>query len=270
MTTATAIQRDITIGDCRLILGDMRAVLPELRESEGVRAHMVLSDPPYALTSGGNTTGEMGGCFAKGRYDNSGALFDLVDWSDMAPLIREILRDDADAVIMTSDRELHRAQAAFMGAGFGFHRLLVWDKVTATPNRWYMPNAEFALYLYVGAARRIADCASKSMIRVRQKDVSQWFHGPDVAHAARVAHPTEKPVELMRYWLENSTRVGELVVDPFMGAGSTLLAAAATGRCAIGIEKDEKWFNVAVARLQAALNEPSFDLSAPAKSAEVA
>ncbi|QRF66364.1 DNA-methyltransferase [Ponticoccus alexandrii] len=240
----------VEIGDCLLINGDMREVLPVLTS----RAKLCLSDPPYPLTAGGNSTGEMVGCFAHGVYDNSGALFDLVEWSAMAPLIFDALAPDADAVIMTSDREEGRARAAFEQSGFAFHRLLIWDKVTATPNRWYMPNCELALYLYKGRARRITDCASKALIRCPQRDVSHLYLPRDLAPEERRPHATEKPVALMRYWLENSTDAGDLVLDPFMGAGSTVIAAAQAGRPAIGIEKDPKWFRVACARVAEAVD----------------
>lgn len=244
----TGIREDITVNGVRLILGDMREVLPELDE----RADMVLSDPPYRLTTGGNTTGEMAGIFAPGRYDNSGELFDMVEWADMAPLIFGALADNADAIIMASDREEARARLAFEAAGFGFHRLLIWNKGTATPNRWYMPNVELGLYLYKGAARPINDCSSKALIACPQVDVSHHYLPDDLSPDERSGHPTEKPVELMRHWLVNSTEPGGLVLDPFMGSGSTMVAAIKAGRRAVGIEKNPKWFSVAVARAREA------------------
>lgn len=257
----TAIQRDITIGTCRMILGDMRDVLPKLKP----RAKLGLFDPPYRITSGGSSTGEMGGCFAKGAYDNSGALFDMVEWAEMAPLVYSALADDADAIVMVSDREEGAARAAFAAAGFGFHRLLVWDKITATPNRWYMPNCEFALYLYKGRARRITDCSSKALIRCPQQDVSHLYLGADVPSDQGRPHSTEKPVALMAHWMGNSTDPGDLVIDPFMGSGSTIVAAARTGRAAIGIEKDPRWFDVACARVAEATERAQMEMpvSAP-------
>lgn len=240
---------DITLGPVRLICGDMREVLPRLEDG----ADMVLSDPPYRITSGGNTTGEMAGCFDRAVYDNSGELFDMVEWADMARPIFHALKPDADAVIMSSDRELQPARAAFEAAGFGFHRLLVWDKGTATPNRWYMPNCEFALYLWKGKARRIEDCGSKALRRCPQKDASASFVSDAAPERYRKGHPTEKPVALMEYWMGNSTKPGQVVLDPFMGAGAVPLAALRSGRRAIGIEKDPWWFECAVNRVERAI-----------------
>ncbi|MGH1447416.1 MAG: DNA-methyltransferase [Cognatishimia sp.] len=259
----SAILKDVQIGPCRMILGDMREVLPCL----DVRAKLCLSDPPYRITSGGNSTGEMAGCFAKDAYNNSGELFDMVEWAEMAPLIHAALADDADAIIMTSDREMGGARNAFEAAGFGFHRNLVWNKITAAPNRWFMPNCEFGLYLYKGLARRINDCSSKALITCPQKDVSHLYIPKDFFVDGRrpKPHATEKPVQLMAYWMGNCTDAGDLVIDPFMGAGATIVAAAQSGRAAVGIEKNPMWFEVACARVAEAVERCQFDLftSAP-------
>jgi DNA modification methylase len=67
-------------------------------------------------------------------------------------------------------------------------------------------------------------------------------------------HPTEKPVPLLRELIEASSRMGEVILDPFAGAGSTLLAAKAEGRRAVGVELEERYCEIAAKRLaQAAL-----------------
>ena len=252
----TAIQRDITIGDCRMILGDMREVVPELQGQlkPKDRPTLCLSDVPYRLTSGGKTTGEMSGCFAKDEYDNSGELFDMVEWSEMAPLMFNVLADNANLLVMTSDREEPTARHAFESVGFGFHHLLVWGKNTCTPNRFYMASCEFGLFMYKGRARTITDPGSKQLTGCPQVDVSDKYIPKHHFEGGRrpSPHPTEKPVALMTHWLTNSTDIGDLIIDPFMGSGSTIVAAARTGRAAIGIEKDPKWFEVACARVKEA------------------
>lgn len=245
MTAAT----EFSDARCRLFQGDMRDILPRM----GVQVHMVMSDPPYRLTSGGNSTGEMSGCFARGQYDNSGALFDMVDWAEMSAPIFAACRADADAVIMSSDRELQDARAAFESTGFRFHRLLVWDKGTATPNRWYMPNVEFALYLWKGKARTIGNPASKALIKAPQRDVSAHYL-PDWAEPGQLGHPTEKPVALLEHWIRNSTDPDDWVLDPFMGSGATGVAALRAGRRFIGIEKSPLWFEVSKSRVAEALD----------------
>ncbi|WP_407496820.1 DNA-methyltransferase [Pseudooceanicola sp. MF1-13] len=252
------IEREITIGNIRLIQGDMTQVLPGL----DLQADMVLSDPPYRIVKGGNKTGEMRGCMSRDQYDNSGELFPIVEWHDMAPLFYNALAKDADAVVMTSDREGHAARTALQDAGFGFHRTLIWNKGTATPNRYYMPDCEFGLYMWKGRARTISDCGSKALTRYPHSDVSHLYipksHYVDGRRPA--GHPTEKPVGLLRKWLTNSTDAGGLVLDPFFGSGSTLVAAALSGRAAVGIELNPMWFDVAVARVREAVEAAQFDL----------
>lgn len=63
-------------------------------------------------------------------------------------------------------------------------------------------------------------------------------------------HPTQKPVAVMKYIIEHATKAGDTVLDPFMGAGSTALAARASGRKFIGIEIERRWFKAAVQRLK--------------------
>ena len=66
-------------------------------------------------------------------------------------------------------------------------------------------------------------------------------------------HPTPKPVELVKHFIRLHTQVGETVLDPFMGAGTTLEAAKQMGRKAIGIEIEEKYCEIAVRRLAQAV-----------------
>lgn len=224
-----------TFGSCTLVQGDMREVLPGLSE----KAALICTDPPYLLTTGGNTTGEMGGCFARDTYDNSGAWFPVVPWDEMAPILFAAARADADAIVMSNDRNLCEAETALRGAGFRFHRTLVWDKGSVTPNRWFMQGLEFAFYGYKGRARTISDKATHPLFRVRQVD--------------ETPHPNEKPIAMLQRWIELTTDPGDLVIDPFMGSGSTAIAALRAGRRFIGVEVLPKWFEVASARLERAV-----------------
>lgn len=63
-------------------------------------------------------------------------------------------------------------------------------------------------------------------------------------------HPTEKPISLMGILVTNSSNAGDVVLDPFMGAGSTGVASLETGRKFIGCEIDEKYFDVAKERIE--------------------
>lgn len=231
--------REEIIGDARLILGDCREVLPTLAKSD-----LALTDPPYRVTSGG--FGDLEGGFSgwiKDSYDNKGAIVDCdIDWSEWLDLLPAALRDDAQIYVFSNDRNLPAAWAAAEAAGFKFHRLLTWDKRAALPNRWYQQTCEFVWFGRQGRAFMIADPSSKALQSVFQRDESD--------------HPTEKPVGLCQLYIENSTTPGGVVLDPFMGSGTTGVAAIKSDRRFVGIELTERWFDVACRRIEKAANEP--------------
>lgn len=220
----------------KLILGDSIEVMRDMITKKE-KIDLICVDPPYKLTSGGNTTQEMGGCFARDEYDNSGEIVDCnIEWCDFMPLLYEAL-NHGHAYVMCNNRHVPNMLNAAADAGFKFHNLLVWDKHSPTPNRWYMKNLEFTGFFYKGKAKFINNCSSKQLIRIPQIDITD--------------HPTEKPVMLMRHYIENSTKMGDVVLDSFMGSATTGIAAIKAGRKFIGIEKNEKWFNIAVERMEA-------------------
>ena len=71
-------------------------------------------------------------------------------------------------------------------------------------------------------------------------------------------HDTEKPIALMRTLITNSSNSGDIVLDPFMGIGSTIIASKLEGRDAIGIEMDEKYFKVAKERIENTIEPLNF------------
>jgi site-specific DNA-methyltransferase (adenine-specific) len=237
----------VQIGAATLYLGDCRECLADVAP-----AKLLLVDPPYKVTSGG--FGELEGGFSgwiKDSYDNKGAIVACdLDWSDWLPLAHRLLSDDAHAYIFTNDRNLPAAWEAAEEAGFKFHRLLTWDKKTALPNRWYIQNCEFVLFMRKGKAFQIAQCGSMALQSIFQRDQSP--------------HPTEKPVPLLRLYIDNSTKPGDLVLDPFMGSGSTGVAALQAGRRFIGCELDPKWFDIACKRIEDAQRQGDMFIEAAA------
>lgn len=223
--------RIVHVGGCVLIEGDARDILPQL----GSVADLAVTDPPNRLTSGGNTPGAMGGKFDSEEYDNTGLLMEVVEWSEIGGPIYRALKPDADCYVMAEDKNLFAAHGGFLGAGFKMHSLLVWDKISPSRTRYYMKDAEFTLYMWKGKARDIANGGDKRITRM---------HRPKDA-----VHTTQKPIELMAQYIANSSKPGDVVLDPFMGSATTLLAATQLGRKSIGIEIDPNNFDIAVERL---------------------
>jgi site-specific DNA-methyltransferase (adenine-specific) len=236
----------VQIGDCTLYLGDCLEILPTLAPVD-----LLVTDSPYKVTSGG--VGNLEGGFSgwiKDSYDNKGSIVRCdLDWSDWLGAAYAALTESAQAYIFSNDRNLSIARAAAEAVGFDFHRLLTWDKKTALPNRWYIQNCEFVLFMKKGRARQINDCGTMALQSVFQRDESN--------------HPTEKPVSLVEVYVRNSTDHGQLVLDPFMGSGTTGVACANLGRKFVGIEIDPGHFETACRRIERAYANPTLLIERP-------
>ena len=230
------------IGNATLYLGDAMEVLPTL---SGM--NLVCTDPPYLVSKGGfasnlQSEGGFGGWMK--NYGNQGDIVECdIAFSDWLPLVFSALADQAHAYFMTNGRNVKDMQAAAEAAKFRFHTLLVWDKRAALPNKYYQNVTEFGLFMFKGKARTINDPSSKNICSIFQRDSSP--------------HPTEKPVELMRYWIDNSSSAGNTVLDPFMGSGTTGVAALQGHRSFVGVEKSQRWFDMACRRIEDAQRQGS-------------
>ena len=239
----------VTIGAATQYCGDALEIMPQLQPVD-----LVLTDPPYLVSKGGFASnlqleGGFGGWMKD--YGNQGDIVDCgLSFDDWLPLAFNALGERAQAYFMTNGRNLKDMQTAAERAGFRLHTVLVWDKRTALPNKYYQNVTEFALFMFKGKAFTIADPASKNLVSIFQRDESN--------------HPTEKPVELMSFWLRNSSKFGDLVCDPFMGSGTTGVAAIRAGRSFIGIEKDPAHFATACKRIEDAQRQSDLFIGAAA------
>ena len=220
------------LGDVTLYCGDMRDVLPFLNPVD-----CVVTDNPYKLTSGGKNTGQMKGIFDPAVYDNSGSLCRSdIDWDDWLPLCYKVLKNNSHAYFFANDKNLENLLNKPKKHGFKRHTLLPWIKGNKIPNRWYMLEDEFVALFRKGLARPINNCG----------DGQNLF----VSNLRGKTHPNEKPVKLMQKLVLNSTQPGEVVLDPFIGLGTTAIACLETGRKCIGIEIEKDIFDKAVARVE--------------------
>lgn len=223
--------KEVIIGDARLIHGDSMEVMPRLGEC----ADMVFTDPPYKLTSGGN--GEYVEWQIAHDYENTGDVVTCnIDWPDFMPLLFKAMRGNSHCYTMCNNRHVEDMLKAARESGLRFHNLLTWDKGSCTPNRFYMKNSEFVGFFFKGKAKYINDCSSQQLIYCPQENYGN--------------HPTTKPTALCEYYVRNSSNEGQTVVDPFMGVGSTAIACLKAGRKFIGVEIEEKWFDLAVKRVR--------------------
>lgn len=172
-------------------------------------------------------------------YTKQGKLFkhNNIKFSDWLPEVYRVLKDGTHCYVMINPRNLKDLQTDAENAGFIFQQLIVWDKGNQTPNKFYLNAYELILMLRKGKAKRINNMGTKNILRV-----------PNILLTKK--HPTEKPSSLMKILVENSSQPGETVLDPFMGVGGVGIACMETGRNFIGIEIDERYFNIACERIE--------------------
>lgn len=205
----------------QLLTGNSIEILTDLA-NDSDRADLLFSDPPYKLTSGGKNSNSMGGKFASDKYNNNGVLMHITPWREMPEPFLAACRPDCDAYIMGNGKNIFQAHNEFVKAGWKLHDLLHWKKESPSRAPFYMKNTEYILYLWKGRARHINNGGTtQDLIFPRPKNA---------------IHQTQKPIELIQVMVENSTNEGELVLEPFSGSGSTLVASMRSNRRSLGIE----------------------------------
>lgn len=224
----TAIIREVTIGDCRLIQGDCLEVMKELGEVDAV-----VTDPPYGIGEGNKKGQSRVNQAAPKQYAGTDG------WDDTPATINHI-----NAIKGISQHQIIFGGNYFEGLG-PTSCWLVWDKQNGDSD---FADCELAWTNLKKAVRRIY-WRWNGMIR----------KGDDVRE-----HPTQKPVGVME-WCLTHVKDAETILDPFMGSGTTLVACAKMGRKGIGIELDADYFDIACKRVEEAYKQPDLFVAPPPK-----
>jgi len=137
--------------------------------------------------------------------------------------------------------------------GLAFKQMVVWDKGPIGMGWHYRRSYETILV----AQRQGAKCAWFDDSHCIENIIRPGDYGIRKIIPSKDQHPTQKPVELAAHFIRLHTRPGDTVLDPFMGSGTTGVAAVKLGRNFIGIEISEEYFEVAQARIAEAQRQPA-------------
>lgn len=224
-----------------LYLGDSLDVLPEL-ETNSVDA--VITDPPYSSGGRRENARSVRRSMNRTMSDDDWIAGDAMSTGGFVWLMRAIATRSRPALkpgahfLAFIDWRMHGNLAgALESADLRQHPTLVWDKTHFGMGAVFRNQHEWIVHFSNGSP---ADPV--------RRDMGNVLRCPPVRDGD---HPTEKPVGLMGSLLSVVVPVGGVVLDPFMGAGSTLVAAKMLGRRAIGIEVDERFAEKAAVRMQA-------------------
>jgi site-specific DNA-methyltransferase (adenine-specific)/modification methylase len=222
----------VQIGDATLYLGDCREILPTL-----ARVDAVITDPPYGIL---NLAGDVAGAVVRKspRQMGSGTLKNRllnqsnVEW-DVAPTAEtfDVLRGMSTSQIIWGGNYFPLPPA---------RAILVWDKEQPWEN---FSQVELAWSNLSRPAAIFKESATRG--------------------TPNKAHPTQKPLSLMA-WCVAFVPTASTILDPYMGSGTTGVAAVQQGRSFIGIEREPKYFQIACKRIEDAQRQESlFEPPAP-------
>lgn len=227
-----------TIGPATLYLGDCRDILPTLPKVDAV-----ITDPPYGITYVSSWRKQ--GPTAMLANDDTAPVDAVLGMADR-------LRDGGAIYLATRLDVSAQWIDAIRGAGLTLKTPIFWDKGNHTSGDLDGDfGAQVEMFLFAHKVRHI-------------------LRGPRIANLWRVPrdpagdHPTPKPVALMGQMVRCSTDPGGIVLDPFVGSGSTGVAAIGEGREFIGCEIDPRFFDIACKRIALAVAESKQRLFDPA------
>jgi site-specific DNA-methyltransferase (adenine-specific) len=232
----------VVIGDATLYLGDCMEVLPTLGKVDAV-----ITDPPYSVSLAGSS-----GSFTRIGKKGTRALSFFEGDTDWAAMTQTVLERIGAAIELgplsvycwCGHRQFGPLTELLEASGYST-RFLVWRKTCpapAPPRSGWQSGAELCLYGYK-PGRHFADGMFNNVI-----DSDSFRFG----QPGKVDHPTQKPLKTITPLMEVSTLAGALIVDPFMGSGTTGVAAIQMGRKFIGIEREPKYFDIACKRIEQA------------------
>jgi site-specific DNA-methyltransferase (adenine-specific) len=250
MTRAETIAEGVT-----LYLGDCREILPLVGKVDAV-----LADPPYGIP---HAFGEQKGHGRKGTralqfaWDGPGATAAVLEACALAASL-------ADAQLWFCG--LHQASFiadTLLKAGM-VSKAGAWVKECPPPagaGNWWPSGFELAVYAYRAGAWFGDTDPKRSNVWLAD---SYRFGQP-----GKVDHPTQKPLDLIKRLVTAIVAPRGVALDPFMGSGTTGVAAVATGRRFIGIELEEKYFDIACGRIDEAARTPDLFIEKPKPPSQV-
>lgn len=232
-----------------VLLGDCLEIMEQIPEKS---IHAVVTDPPYC--SGGfseaaktqakgqglrSETIKEVGWFCNDSMTTGGLVWLLRRMSNEA---YRILKHEGSLCLFTDWRMYPHIAPALESSGFRLKNMIVWNKGSPGLGRGFRPQHEIIIHLTKGKGefycKRTGNVINLKRINPKTR-----------------LHQTEKPVELMAKLIQVVTPEGGIVLDPFLGSGSTAEACITSGRYFIGIEKDSHFVEVARNRVNSLLRQ---------------
>lgn len=217
-----------------------------LASLENESVDLICTDPPYESMEKHRAQGTT--TRLKKSKASSNEWFDIMPNAQLPALVSElyrVLRIDRHAYIFCDDDTSDIVKSLALEVGFTRAKRLVWNKLAIGMGYTYRAKYEFVLFLQKrrksGKHRKLKNLGIPDVLDYKR------LKGPN-------CYPTEKPVELMEMFVSQSVEPGELVIDPFYGAGPVALAAIRHGCDFAGTDTSERAYEVASSRVREELD----------------
>jgi site-specific DNA-methyltransferase (adenine-specific) len=255
--TSSPYYRD---GSFELLLGDCREILSRLPADS---VDLIFADPPYNLSNGGFT------CHSgrrapvdKGSWDESrGTEEDFSFQREWITACRRVLSESGTIWISGTYHSIYACGYALQLQGFHILNDICWYKPNAPPNlsgRYFTASHETIIWARKSSSARHTfnydetkngDWPEDPLKKPGRQMRSVWSIPSPRGDEKRFGkHPTQKPCALLKRIILSSSNTGDLVLDPFTGSSTTGLAACSLGRRFIGIDTNQEYLDLSIAR----------------------
>jgi len=221
----------------KIHLGDCYELIKQIPDKS---IDCIYTDIPYLFADGGCSDSALSQRIKKLKEQDLKGITSGIDWSILDEFVRVMKR--INCFIWCSKEQILHILNYFKAKGCMFE-ILTWNKSNPTPmtNNTFLPDIEYCLYF------RESGVPLNNGYELKSK----WYISPiNKRDKDTFGHPTIKPLELVKRHLQHATQENDIVLDPFVGSGTTVIAAKEIGRNYIGIEIEQKWYKVACDRLE--------------------
>lgn len=226
---------------------DFKLVLNSVHEE----VDLILTDPPYSISKktgfkhlGKNSIERFAVSMDFGKWDKK-----EINLKTFSELSFQALRKGGTIICFYDLWKITKVQEAFISAGFKMIRLIIWEKTNPVPlnsHNNYLSNSREVAILGVKGGKPTFNSKYDNGV----------YHFP--IHREKRIHPTQKPLQLMETLIKKHSKTNDLVIDPFLGSGSTAVASLKLKRRFIGGDKDRSYVEKAKKRIEEEFNKERF------------
>ena len=209
---------------------------------------LVLTDPPYNISQKNKIYRD----YRSGK--RADISFDFGEWDydfDPIPFLEEtkrLLKPYGQWLIFCSEQQVG-IYRNWLAANGHFKQIIIWEITNPLPQFrkcGYRQATQFILWAYKNKPKK----KDQHFVFLTQKEMKNIFRFPICSGKERVKHPTQKPLRLIIELLKRHSFENDLVLDPFLGSGTTSVACKLMNRGCIGIELNKEYFDIAIERVK--------------------